>query len=190
MNILLFNGEPENIRDSTSSKIIEFYKARFKSYGKSLKIEECDVHGIPFFDFKCESSPVAVLEMVKKFKNADVLIWLSPLYHGSMTGVMKNTLDWLELTAKDETPYLTDKIVSLVCWADGLHALNGINAMESVAKSLRAWILPFSIPIVRKHLLNERGEIADDYKTRFDLMIKLIIENKIFNKENKKSEAI
>ena len=72
-----------------------------------------------------------------------------------------------------------------------MHALNGINAMEAVAKSLRAWILPFSIPIARKHLFSADGEIANEYKMRFDLMIKLINENKIYNKQgNLKTEAI
>lgn len=191
MNILLFNGEPESIQESTSFKIMEYFKNSFNEYNKDFVIDECDVRKIPFFDFTCETSPTAVVEMIRKFKNADVLIWLSPLYHGSMTGAMKNTLDWLELTAKDESPYLTDKVVSLICWADGMHALNGINAMESVAKSLRAWILPFSVPIARKHLFNNDGEISNEYKMRFDLMSKLITENKIYNKESKiKSEAI
>ncbi|MEO5967308.1 MAG: NAD(P)H-dependent oxidoreductase [Ferruginibacter sp.] len=191
MNILLFNGEPENVIESTSYKIIEYFKGGFSDYGSNVVIEECDVRGIPFFDFTCEEAPEVVKEMIKKFKNADVLIWLSPLYHGSMTGVMKNTLDWLELTSKENAPYLTDKIVSLICWADGMHALNGINAMEAVAKSLRAWILPFSIPIARKHLFNDEGEVSNEYKMRFDLMIKLINENKIYNKQTiLKTEAI
>jgi hypothetical protein len=52
---------------------------------------------------------------------------------------MKNCLDWLEVTANRYEPYLTDKTIGLVCWADGLQAMQGINAMDVIAKSLRAW---------------------------------------------------
>ncbi len=92
--------------------------------------------------------------MAQMFTSADLHIWLAPLYHGSIPGVMKNCLDWLEVTANRYEPYLTDKTVGLICWADGLQAMQGINAMDAIAKSLRAWPLPFSVPIVRSALFD------------------------------------
>ncbi len=78
---------------------------------------------------------------------------------------MKNCLDWLEVTANRYEPYLTDKTVGLVCWADGLQAMQGINAMDAIAKSLRAWPLPFSVPIVRSALFDgeQPTEISELY---------------------------
>ena len=58
--------------------------------------------------------PEPVKAMCDAFCKADVLVWLTPLYHGSMTGVMKNALDWLEMTSKLSNPYLTGKVVALV----------------------------------------------------------------------------
>ncbi|MBB2949449.1 hypothetical protein FHR29_000181 [Sphingobacterium sp. JUb56] len=37
--------------------------------------------------------------------------------------------------------------MGLVCWADGVQAMQGINTMDAIAKSLRAWPLPYSVPI-------------------------------------------
>jgi len=189
MNVLLFNGEPEKMHDSTSQRIIKYFREKLNSMSGEIEVDEADVKGIPFFDFSTEA-PANVKILLQKFQKADVLVWMTPLYHGSMTGAMKNALDWLELSSNDEVPYLTDKVVSFICWADGLHALNGINSMDSVAKSLRAWVMPFSIPVARKHLLiNE--EFSPEYKGRFDLMIKLITENKLVQKNiNIKSETI
>ena len=48
--------------------------------------------------------------MCDLFLQSELQIWLTPLYHGGMTGMMKNCLDWLELTARLEKPYLTDKV--------------------------------------------------------------------------------
>lgn len=109
------------------------------------------------------------------FREADIHFWLAPLYHGSIPGVMKNCLDWLEVSAKKNNPYLTDKTVGLVCWADGVQAMQGINTMDAIAKSLRAWPLPYSVPISKKELFdpNISGEISQTYKDRLNLLINL-----------------
>jgi arsenic resistance protein ArsH len=92
-----------------------------------------------------------------------------------MTGVMKNTLDWLEMTSKLSHPYLTGKVVALVCWGDGSQAMQGINAMDSVAKALRAWVLPFSVPIMKEHLYDAaNGDFTVSYKHKFDMVISLL----------------
>ena len=60
-------------------------------------------------------------------------------------------------------------------WCAG-HA--GINAMDAIAKSLRAWTLPFSVPIARSGLYEEgqSGVISPEYKKKLDLLIKIAIK--------------
>ena len=116
--------------------------------------------------------------MAAAFRSADLHIWLTPLYHGSMTGIMKNCLDWLEISAKETSPYLTGKVVGMVCWADGGQAMQGITAMDAVAKSLRAWTLPYSIPVVRRSLYDDKGNIAKEYQMKFDRMTSLLLASK------------
>ena len=84
-------------------------------------------------------------------------------------------MDWLEISAKNSPAYLTNKNIGLVCWADGVQALQGINAMDAIAKSLRAWTLPFSVPIVKRELFENTGskEISSDYKRKLDLLINI-----------------
>jgi arsenic resistance protein ArsH len=97
-----------------------------------------------------------------------------------MTGVMKNALDWLEMTSKLSNPYLTGKVVALVCWGDGSQAMQGINAMDSVAKALRAWVLPFSVPIMKEHLYDQETKtFTTSYKNKFDRMISLLGDARI-----------
>jgi arsenic resistance protein ArsH len=94
-----------------------------------------------------------------------------------MTGVMKNCLDWLELTSRHGRPYLTGKVVALVSWAGGTQAMQGINAMDAVAKALRAWVLPFSIPVIRDHLFEpDNSNFAPLYRNKFDQMITLLAD--------------
>lgn len=122
--------------------------------------------------------PAGAELMNQMFREADVHIWLAPLYHGSIPGVMKNCLDWLELSAREAVPYLTGKTIGLVCWADGVQAMQGINAMDAVAKALRAWTLPYSLPIQRPELFDEQGTLSAKYVQRFDLLLQLLVQGK------------
>ena len=50
--------------------------------------------------------------------------------------------------------------------------------MDAIAKSLRAWTLPFSVPIARSGLYEEgqSGVISPEYKKKLDLLIKIAIK--------------
>jgi FMN reductase len=82
---------------------------------------------------------------------ADGMIWSSPLYHGTISGAFKNVLDWLQLLADAERPFLTGKPVGLIATAGGVQGLQAINTMEFVVRALRGWTVPFVVPIARAY---------------------------------------
>lgn len=177
MQVLIFNGCPAASQHSTGNQLSAYLKDKLQEKGVGVSYFPIGEAHIPFFDQQLSSGPIAAQLMCELFLQADLHIWLTPLYHGSLTGAMKNCLDWLELTAKIHKPYLTDKVVGLVCWADGMQALQGINAMDAVAKALRAWVLPFSVPIARQQLYDPTShELSAYYTSRLDRMIQLLID--------------
>ncbi|MCU7552754.1 NAD(P)H-dependent oxidoreductase [Chitinophagaceae bacterium LB-8] len=172
MKILLFNGSSDKGNESTSIHIINYLIERLSTSGHALTLFNLGDAHIPFLDMKAKDIPPSVLKMADLFREADVHIWLSPLYHGGIPGAMKNCLDWLEITSKAPQPYLTGKIVGLVCWAGGLHAMQGINNMDAIAKALRAWVLPYTLPISRSDLFETgTNKIAAIYQSRLDIMV-------------------
>lgn len=175
MKLLIFNGEPGGYAGRTSAKLTAYIVRSAQLAGIETEVLNVGTLGLPFFDFSHRNTPEAVVHMVSRFKAATHQIWLTPLYHGSMTGMMKNALDWLEVTAQDEPAYLTNQFAGMICWADGGHALNGITAMENVAKSLRAWVLPFSIPAMQRLLIDEHGMLSDEYARKIDLMVSMLM---------------
>ena len=183
MKAIIFNGSLERRTLSTSGLISDYFSEYLNKLGIQTNIFTLADSGIPLFDVTLTKTPLAVERMTQMFTDADLHIWLAPLYHGSIPGVMKNCLDWLEVTSKWHKPYLTDKTVGLVCWADGLQAMQGINAMDSIAKSLRAWPLPFSVPIVRSSLFSSDNstEISDLYSGKFNKLISIATSKKIEN---------
>jgi FMN reductase len=83
--------------------------------------------------------------MVEALEAADGLVWSSPMYQGSVAGSFKNALDWLHLPSG--SVFLVDKPVGLISVSGGTHGLQAINAMEFSVRALRAWAVPYVVPI-------------------------------------------
>lgn len=173
MKVVIVNGALEG---RTGQELSKYFEQRFNTIGIDTATFSVATSNVPPFNMQGEQAPATVQNMIHLFQEADLHVWLAPLYHGSIPGMMKNCLDWLELSRQCATPYLTDKLIGMVCWADGLHALNGIHTMDTVAKSLRAWTLPFTIPIIKNQLYDDMhpGHISSLYKNKFDQMILLM----------------
>lgn len=185
MKAILFNGALERRTESTSGILSAYLAEKLQELGVQSQTFNLADSGIPLFDVTITKTPRSVEWMNQVFQEADIHFWLAPLYHGSIPGTMKNCLDWLEVTAKTPSPYLTDKTVGLVCWADGLQAMQGINTMDAIAKALRAWTVPFSVPIVRSSLFEGEGstEISRIYKDKLNLLVKLATKRKMEEKD-------
>lgn len=86
--------------------------------------------------------------LVDAVRRADGLIIASPGYHGSISGTVKNALDLLEETAKDERVYLTGVPVGVIATAYGWQATGGtIAAIRSVVHALRGWPTPMAAAV-------------------------------------------
>lgn len=179
MKAIIFNGALERRPQSTSGILSKYFTDQLEMLGVSYEMFALADSGIPLYDISLTKVPLAVERMAQLFLDADIHFWLAPMYHGSIPGVMKNCLDWLEVTADQDQPYLTDKTVGLVCWADGLQAMQGINAMDAIAKSLRAWPLPYSVPMIRTSLFDHENEISPMYADKLDKLINIATTNRI-----------
>lgn len=86
--------------------------------------------------------------LVQALREADGLILASPSYHGSLSGLMKNALDYAEDLRTDERVYLQDRAVGCIVCAEGAQALGStLVALRSVVHALRAWPTPFGAAI-------------------------------------------
>lgn len=71
-------------------------------------------------------------------RSADVMLWATPTYHGSMSGALKNAIDFMQLLAQDAPPYLQGKAVGLVSIPDPAPMAH----LASCVQELRAWLAP------------------------------------------------
>ncbi len=128
------------------------------------RTELLDIRGmaLPFYDPGMEHPPEAVGRFCQIVGDADGLVWSSPLYHGTISGAFKNALDWLQLLADRQPPYLTDKVVGLISTAGGVQGLQAVNTMEFVVRALRGWAVPLVLPIAQAwKAFDENGQPHD-----------------------------
>ena len=83
---------------------------------------------------------------LEEVRDADALLLCSPTYHGTMSGAIKNALDFLQFLGGDRPPYLTGKAVGLMS-VGGITAVNTITALDHVVRSLNGNIAPTTVVI-------------------------------------------
>lgn len=110
-----------------------------------------------FFDGKALDMPMysyggvrtdPALAMISALRRADGIIIASPGYHGTVSGLIKNALDYVEDMAKDERVYFEGRAVGLIAVAAGWQATGSTLAtLRSITHALRGWPTPMAVAI-------------------------------------------
>ena len=124
-----------------------------------LDLRELD---LPMYDPDDEPGEAAA-ELIESCYAADGLIWSSPLYQGTISGALKNALDWLHVLGRRDPPYLHDKVIGLISAAGGTQGLQAINTMEFAVRALRGWAVPYVVPVASAaRVFEASGAINDE----------------------------
>jgi FMN reductase len=97
-------------------------------------------------------------EFVGRLRRANGMIISSAAYHGAMSGLLKNAIDYAEDLRADNPPYLEGRAVGCIACAQGAQALGSTLAnMRSVVHALRGWNTPYSATLnTAENPFNER----------------------------------
>ena len=100
-------------------------------------------------------------ESVKSFQNmassSDAFILSSPEYHGTMSGVMKNNLDFLSF---DQT---SNKSFALMSTLGGQSNSNTLNHMRISVRWIHGWAVPEQVAVGNvRSAFAENGDLVDE----------------------------
>lgn len=148
---------------STEKALICALKAAEAKGAETHLLGGAFLSGLPIFDPRPGETIAAQQELADAIRRADGVIVASPGYHGSISGVIKNALDTLELTRTDPEPYLSHKAVGTIITADGWQAAGTtLMALRAIIHALRGWPTPFGAALnAGASLFDEAGDCRD-----------------------------
>ncbi len=109
-------------------------------------------------------------ELIEELRRADGIILASPGYHGGVSGLVKNAIDYTEDMREDDPPYFADRAVGVIAAAYGWQAtVTTVEALRAIAHALRGWPTPLGAAInSSEKVFGPDGEVIDE-RVRFQL---------------------
>ncbi|MGH3719775.1 MAG: NADPH-dependent FMN reductase [Pseudonocardiaceae bacterium] len=113
---------------------------------------------LPFYDPAVGERNTVARRLVHTLREADGVVLVSPGYHGTVSGLVKNALDYVEDLRADPRPYLDGRAVGCAAMALGWQAaVTTLSALRSIVHALRGWPTPLGAA------LNSAEVSFDDY---------------------------
>lgn len=169
--ILIMGGS--YAKHSATTVLMRYTAKLFKERGMPYVLLPLDALELPFYHPDLHETECAPAEfLLTAFRNARAFVWCTPSYHYSISGAFKNAIDFLELTADDDPPYLGGRLVGLIASSSGpIAAVHAIGAMEQIVHALRGYVVPATAPIgpVKGAVDTEAGVIKDE-RTKLKLV--------------------
>lgn len=126
--------------------------------------------GLPFYDPDVSSRSEVARELVEALRAADGVILSSPGYHGTISGLIKNALDYIEDLRGDRRVYLEGRAVGCIGLAYGWQAsVSTMQALRSVVHSLRGWPTPLGVAVNSAETRFGAGGTCEDEKVAGNL---------------------
>lgn len=134
--------------DSQSERALRIVLAAAEESGaKVTMISGLDLV-LPFYDPAITERPPAARRLIDEIRHADGVVLVSPGYHGTISGLVKNALDYLEDLRDDERPYLDGRAVGCIAAARGWQAaVTTLTALRSIVHALRGWPSPLGAAV-------------------------------------------
>ena len=148
--------------------------------GATTQLLDLRTAGLPLYDpaVSLADHGPSVSHFISSTRQADVLILSTAAYHGTLAGITKNAIDFFQLLAGGDRPYLHQKVVGLVATAGGdMAAVNAINAMVHSVHSLRGTLVPLTVTIPQawKGMNAQEGYIDPKWAERLDSLGRLVV---------------
>ena len=154
LNVL---GVSSSMREgSFGTRTVKIVLDTAQKYEAKTRLLELRKIGMPLFNPDSDSSIQSDMKLQKVTNDvnwADAYILVSPDYHGSISGAMKNFLDyyWEEFAGKT---------FGYICTSHE-KGLTVLDQMRTAVRQCYGWSLPYSISVNGEEDFDEEGDVID-----------------------------
>jgi chromate reductase len=146
--ILAFAGSTR--KESYNRRLIELAK-------DDVTLIDLKGYELPMYDADLEAKhglPGNAVRLKKLFSEHDALLLACPEYNGSITPLLKNTLDWISRPSGDEPPSAAfqGKVAALISGSPGgLGGMRGLVHVRAILGNMGVIVLPNQLAVPRAH---------------------------------------
>lgn len=133
---------------SSSEKALRYALSMAEAQGAEVQLFDGASINLPMYEPDSPSRSSGALQMIAALRRANGVILSTPCYHGSVSGLVKNALDYTEDMCKDAAPYLDGRAVGLIVCGHGWQSTGVVlSAFRSIVHALRGWPTPMGVAI-------------------------------------------
>ncbi|MFI7128726.1 NADPH-dependent FMN reductase [Nonomuraea sp. NPDC050153] len=159
-------------QDSSSERALRIAAAAAAEAGATVELITAQALLLPIYDPEnpVRSDPAAAL--VAALRDADAVLISSPGYHGTVSGMVKNALDYVEDLRDDDRPYLAGLPIGCIAVAYGWQAsVATLHTLRTCAHALRGWPTPLGAALNASvpGLFDQATGACTDGPSRFQL---------------------
>ena len=166
LSILAFSGSTRN--ESYNHKLVEIAAHGAKTVGVNFQLIRLSDYPMPLYDGDLEERsgiPDEVKALKKIMFSSQGFLIASPEYNSSISGVLKNTIDWLSRKEDGEAPLqcFKGKVISLMSASPGaLGGLRGLAHVRAIFGNVGSIVLPDQVAVPTAHqAFDETGRLKD-----------------------------
>ena len=161
--------------DSTTERALALVAHAAERAGAQVEVIAGRDLLLPIYDTETDERSPGAIHLVESARRADGLIVVSPGYHSSISGLVKNALDYLEDLAADPEPYLHGKAFGAVAVAHGWQAsVTTLHHLRQVAHALRGWPTPLGVAV--NSSVDDLRSPSDRMKEQLELVGEQVVQ--------------
>jgi NAD(P)H-dependent FMN reductase len=163
--ILAFAGSTRT--ESWNKKLIKIAVEGARAAGAEVTLIDLRDFPMPLYDGDLEAAgfPDNARKLKLLFLDHSGLLISSPEYNSSVSGVLKNSLDWVSRSEPGEAPLacFADKVAALLSASTGaLGGLRGLVTLRSILGNIKVLVLPDQVAVSKANdAFNPDGTLKD-----------------------------
>ena len=167
IKILVFAGSTRT--GSFNKKLAKVAAAAVEEAGASVTFVDLRDFEMPLYDGDLEKEkglPENALKLQKMFVDHHALLIASPEYNNSITGVLKNTLDWVSRPSENvgNVAAFENKVAAIISASPGaLGGLRGLVTLRSMLGNMKTIVIPESLSVSKANeAFDDNGRLKDE----------------------------
>jgi FMN reductase len=128
---------------STGQKALDYVLEKVRLQGAETSLLSGEDLNLPMFSPESSERTENAVKMISLMRNCDGLIICSPAYHGSISGLVKNALDYTEDMKGDMRPYFDQVPIGCIAYGAAWQgAVQTLTTLRGIVHALRGWPTP------------------------------------------------